>query len=208
MKRAATYIQALAKAALNGDVVTRAEIEPARRIAMALFDSGSGFPNPLFRHEDTTHYLAEKVWGGRKAPSRLILEGRAVGCLWFLVENAPKVSTRRSAALIASLFSMLGHTGRKGGTLTGSTVRKWFDEMVSVTGAKADDHPRGGLASASSAADYIRQNEALRTLNLLLRRHANEPEISWFNKEVMQQAADCSLTASTAALRISGYGGM
>lgn len=208
MKRAASYIQALAKAARDGDSVTRANLEPARRIALALFDAGSGFPNPIFRHEETTHYLAEKLWGGRKAPSRLIMEGRAVGCLWFLVEKSPKVSTRRSASHVAKLFAMLGHTGRKGGDLTGSTVRKWFDEMVAITGQKAVDHPRAGLESPVSSADYIRQHEAIRTLNVLLRRHANEPEFNWFNYEVYRLAADCSVTASTSALRVSRYGGM
>lgn len=203
LKLAARYIQALADAAISGQPIQEKDVEPARWIALALFDAGTGFDSTLFRSERKVHDLAEEFWQARKAPSRLIIEGRAVGCVWFLLEAGNGISTRRAAQFVADSFATMGHTGRKGGRLTGNTVRKWFDEIILATGEKADQYGSSGLALTDNPADKTRQRAAIEAFNELAEQHLREPNLSWLNKAIWKLAAEHSVSATQAALALS-----
>lgn len=205
---AARYVAALSKAAQAEGSVQPELLEPARRIVIALFDAGNGFSSPLFRHETYPQRLANAYWGGRKAPSRLAMEGRAVGCAYFLVEEL-FMSVREACEFVAKSFAPFGHPGRKGARLSGATIRGWFDALVAKTGSKAKSDPRAGWADVNAISDLYRQNEAVETATLLTRRYAQNRDITeWLNKAIFTLAAECSTTASSSAMNLSDLGGM
>lgn len=187
--RMSGYVHALANFAKDAGADARS-LEPARRIALSLHDAGNGFATPLFRHETNIHEMAEIRWGGRKSPIRLAMEGRAVGCVWFLVEIGWPV--KDACSQVAAIFDLAGHKGRKGGRLASKTVRDWFDGMVNSTADDAHTKANGGWAHAEGIAELTRQNEALETANRLMKRQGGEMAQPDINHELMLLAHSCS----------------
>ena len=198
-KLMAAYVFALAKLAARCGADAE-ELEPARRLAVALNDGGWGFGNPLFRHEDEIHDIAWARWGGRKAPSRLWMEGRAIGCVHFMVDFG--VAVPRACAIVADAFATMGHRGRKGGRLSGRMVREWHDSLTTPMAAPVAAE-RDGWARAESVADLERQNEALETMANLLRRTSAEPDWkSWIAREMLLLAHSCAADPPSEFIRL------
>lgn len=189
--RMSEYVHALADFAkqLGADAKS---LEPARRIALSLHDAGNGFATPLFRHEGAIKEIAEIRWGGRKSPSRLAMEGRAVGCVAFLIEIGWPV--KKACVHVAAIFDLARHKGRKGGRLSSKTVRGWFDSMVVSSAADAYTKEHGGWAEAKGIAELTRLNEALETTNrfLLLQAKGGKLGQRYINHEIMVLAHSCS----------------
>lgn len=187
--RMSEYVHALANFAkqLGADANS---LEPARRIALSLHDAGNGFATPLFRHEGAIKEIAEIRWGGRKSPSRLVMEGRSVGCVAFLIEIGWPV--KNACSQVAAIFDLAGHKGRKGGRLSSKTVRGWFDGMVVSSAVDACTKENGGWAEANGIAELTRLTEALETTSRLLKAQGGKLAQPYINHEIMVLAHSCS----------------